>query len=339
MGTLDYMAPEQALDFHQADIRADIYSLGCAFYFLLAGQPPFPADTNAKKMLLHQLQEPPALDRARRHVPPEVQAVVQKMLAKRPEDRFQTPDEVAQALAPFIPGAAPPSAALVPVKASPANLLPVALPHPQQTPVSRSVVVVDMVPSRTVRAVERLRDWLQRRPRSQRRRIILAAGIGTLLTLVVSVWFLVGFFWDKPEEVFLSDLEQVDVQGGAFGNQGFLQRDKTFAVVNSRRSAKGLIVRTKGDGLITEVTYHLGKRYRRLQTVVALNDPTVGNPKGSFRFSIIGDGKVLWESQPIRVSPSEPRDSQQCDISVAGVDVLQLGVISQGLGGMGGPVV
>ena len=58
MGTPDYMAPEQAIDFHTADIRADIYSLGCTFYYLLTGQPPFAGGTLAEKLLRHQQQEP-----------------------------------------------------------------------------------------------------------------------------------------------------------------------------------------------------------------------------------------------------------------------------------------
>src|SRR5208282_4698389 len=59
MGTLDYMAPEQALDFHNADIRSDIYSLGCTFYFLLTGRPPVGEGTMAEKLLRHQQAEPP----------------------------------------------------------------------------------------------------------------------------------------------------------------------------------------------------------------------------------------------------------------------------------------
>src|SRR5205807_131413 len=59
MGTADYLAPEQAQDFHGADIRADIYGLGCTFYYLLTGRPPFPAPTLVEKVLRHQQALPP----------------------------------------------------------------------------------------------------------------------------------------------------------------------------------------------------------------------------------------------------------------------------------------
>ncbi|OAI48954.1 hypothetical protein AYO44_06615 [Planctomycetaceae bacterium SCGC AG-212-F19] len=98
MGTADYLAPEQALDFHKADIRADIYSLGCTFYFLLTGQPPFPGKTLAEKLLKHQQAEPPPLEKIRSDLPPGLVVVLRRMLAKRPQDRFQTPAEVVAAL-------------------------------------------------------------------------------------------------------------------------------------------------------------------------------------------------------------------------------------------------
>ena len=89
MGTPDYMAPEQALDFHGVDTRADIYSLGCTFYYLLTGQPPFSGGTLAQKLLGHQQVEPPAVQGLRADVPASVAAVLRKMLAKEPAHRFQ----------------------------------------------------------------------------------------------------------------------------------------------------------------------------------------------------------------------------------------------------------
>ena len=100
MGTIDYMAPEQAVDFHGADIRADIYSLGCTFYYLLTGQPAY-SGTTAQKMLKHQQGALPDIRQARPEVPATVADVLTRMLAKRPEDRYQTPGEVAAALAPL----------------------------------------------------------------------------------------------------------------------------------------------------------------------------------------------------------------------------------------------
>jgi serine/threonine protein kinase len=99
MGTADYLAPEQAADFHAADIRADIYSLGCSLYYLLTGRPPFPAATLVEKVLRHQQAEPPDLRQLRPEVPDSLLPIARHMLAKRPEERYQTPGELADALA------------------------------------------------------------------------------------------------------------------------------------------------------------------------------------------------------------------------------------------------
>jgi WD40 repeat protein len=101
MGTPDYIAPEQASDAHAADIRSDIYSLGCTLYELLAGQPPFPEGDAVQKVLAHVQRSPRPVNEFRRDVPPGLLRVLERMMAKDPARRYQTPTEVAQALAPF----------------------------------------------------------------------------------------------------------------------------------------------------------------------------------------------------------------------------------------------
>lgn len=101
-GTPDYMSPEQAIDFHQADIRSDIYSLGCTLYFLLAGQPPFAGSNLAEKLMKHH-QVDPEVESIRPDLPAELVPVLRKMLAKKPADRYQTPGAVAADLQPFCP--------------------------------------------------------------------------------------------------------------------------------------------------------------------------------------------------------------------------------------------
>ncbi|WP_439629856.1 serine/threonine-protein kinase [Gemmata sp.] len=98
LGTVDYQAPEQALDFHAADTRADIYSLGCTLFYLLTGEPPFGVGPLAAKLMKHQQAEPPDLAAVRPDVPPGLAALVRRTLAKAPADRFATPGEVAAAL-------------------------------------------------------------------------------------------------------------------------------------------------------------------------------------------------------------------------------------------------
>jgi serine/threonine-protein kinase len=101
VGTADYLAPEQARNANLADIRSDIYSLGCTFYFLLTGQPPFPEGTLMQKILQHQQAEPKPIADFRDDVPADVIDLIARMMAKEPEDRFQTPASVALALAAF----------------------------------------------------------------------------------------------------------------------------------------------------------------------------------------------------------------------------------------------
>ncbi len=96
--TPDYLAPERARPGGPKDVRSDIYSLGCTLYFLLSGRVPFPGGTAAEKLRRHQTEEPVPLALLRRDTPTGVVAILSKMMAKRPESRFQTPAEVAAAL-------------------------------------------------------------------------------------------------------------------------------------------------------------------------------------------------------------------------------------------------
>jgi serine/threonine protein kinase len=98
MGTPDFLAPEQARRSHEVDIRADLYSLGCTLYFLLTGRVPFPGGTIAEKLVQHQLDEPEPVEHLRPDMPPSLAAVVRKLMAKKPEHRYQNPAEVAEAL-------------------------------------------------------------------------------------------------------------------------------------------------------------------------------------------------------------------------------------------------
>jgi serine/threonine protein kinase len=101
LGTPDYIAPEQTLDAQKADIRADIYSLGCTLYYLLAGNPPFKGTSLFEVLQSHHSVQAKSLSAVRPDVPAELAAVVAKMMAKAPEQRYQTPAEVAKALVPF----------------------------------------------------------------------------------------------------------------------------------------------------------------------------------------------------------------------------------------------
>lgn len=101
VGSPDYMAPEQALDAHAADTRADIYGMGCTLYHLLTGQVPFPEASLLAKLEAHRDKLPIPLAQLRPGAPAELAKVVARMMAKDPAARYSTPAEVALALRPF----------------------------------------------------------------------------------------------------------------------------------------------------------------------------------------------------------------------------------------------
>ena len=108
LGTADYLAPEQAINSHTVDMRADIYSLGATFYFLLAGRPPFGDGTVAQKLVGHQMRTPTPIRELRPETPEGLAEIVAKMMAKDPAGRYQTPAEVYEALAPWTQTPIPP---------------------------------------------------------------------------------------------------------------------------------------------------------------------------------------------------------------------------------------
>ncbi|WP_166820134.1 protein kinase domain-containing protein [Thalassoroseus pseudoceratinae] len=98
LGTADYLAPEQALDSHNVDHRADLYSLGCTFYFILTGHPPFREGTLAQRLMAHQTKEPLPIQNDRVDVPEDLLAIIRRMMAKKVEERHQTAEEIMQDL-------------------------------------------------------------------------------------------------------------------------------------------------------------------------------------------------------------------------------------------------
>lgn len=145
MGTPAYIAPEQALDSKTADVRADVYSLGCTLYHLLTGRPPFPDGSLAEILLKHQLAEPEPIEQLRPDAPRELGDIVRKMMAKRPADRYQTPGEVAQALKEF--SASEPSALAQSYRRLPALPSRDSLTTPPAQPAITATFTTDQQPS------------------------------------------------------------------------------------------------------------------------------------------------------------------------------------------------
>ncbi len=94
LGTFDYISPEQARDPRDTDVRSDLYSLGCTFYYMLTGMPPFPEGTVLQKLLSHNSEEAPDPRDLRADLPAEISPILLKLMAKLPSKRYQRPSEL-----------------------------------------------------------------------------------------------------------------------------------------------------------------------------------------------------------------------------------------------------
>ncbi len=133
LGTFDYISPEQARNPRDADVRSDLYSLGCTLFYMLTGNPPFPEGTALQKLLSHGSQAPPDPRGWRDDLSDELYEITMKLMAKRPTDRYQTPTELVSDLVMLaevenLPRSQSPGTMLVPTHTAQASLIESNLP-------------------------------------------------------------------------------------------------------------------------------------------------------------------------------------------------------------------
>lgn len=193
LGTPDYIAPEQATDAHLADIRADIYSLGCTLYFLLAGEPPFAGGTMLDKLHAHKSIAPTPIRLRRPEVPEELEQILERALAKDPNQRFATPEEFAKALAPLA-RAKGATASSGPPLVTPRAIPAATIAEPE--PVTPDIVApldlagLDLNLPSIQPAISKSHSGIRSKPRPPQQRLGLLIG-----GIAVGLVFLLGILW------------------------------------------------------------------------------------------------------------------------------------------------
>ena len=215
LGTPDYMAPEQARDSHAADVRSDIYSLGCTLFHALAGQPPFHESNMVRMMMRHATEPVPALKKFNPAVPDGLQQIVEWMMAKDAAQRYPTPVRAAQALQVFLIAGTESSLS----DDSPAMRAyqewldsvsgeemaprsPPPAPAPRNVPIAAPVANVELVPVKAAKKSASI-------PRFSRRdAIMLVLGAGLLVTTGGLVWKIKRMLGEKQKTGEEQELEK-----------------------------------------------------------------------------------------------------------------------------------
>ncbi len=204
MGTVDYMAPEQALSTKHADARADIYSLGCSLYYLLTGSPVYDGETITAKLIAHQSHPIPSLQRSDVEIPDQLRAIFERMVAKRIDDRYQTMTEVLVDLESCQAGLSASSSSLAgtsrSVQTDAPSDLSLALGNQKLRAIDApsDFHIETRAPSTPKKRVEATGDRRGVSPPWRNRKNLIAASSVAFLALVVTGVLLV--FRDKPAE-------------------------------------------------------------------------------------------------------------------------------------------
>ncbi len=212
LGTPDYIAPEQCADARSADIRSDIYSLGCTLYFALTGQPPFPHGTVVEKLNAHSSASPPAIESLRDDVPPELSRILSRMMAKDPAQRYQTPGELARDLAPLESEPAPkenlPQLAVIPAAAPAVHVATLPVPESADRLFNLSLDTIGNLPR--VERGGQGRGFKFGTP--QLVAVLLACG--TALALMILAYPLASYLWNLPNRA-VADNQPLGSQQGS----------------------------------------------------------------------------------------------------------------------------
>jgi serine/threonine-protein kinase len=356
MGTPDYIAPEQMLDSRTVDIRADLYSLGCTFYYLLAGQVPFPGGSLGEKLLKHQLEYPVPVEEIRRDVPPAVAAVVARLMAKNPAERYQTPAELAAALeslrTPAGAGVGPSAAPL-----TDANMMPDwgAIVAGAVGPLSRPGLVGPPIHEETTTGNSSVVDAQTSRSGAvpvpggswDKRHLLAGIGIGAVIGLLVLGGMIAAFFYLLPAPstrssptsaaanpttepkgpLYLSELPGSDILPGLkqFSNKGklgFLAAQPEIKVAG-QPSPNGLAMQPASNGS-AQVVYELGGKFTLIEGEIAIDDSSTTGSATPLTFSIWVDKwpTPLWQSDPVQ----KPGVKQKFEGSLSGYHKLRLEV-------------
>jgi hypothetical protein len=291
---------------------------------LLTGRPPFPDCTLAQKLHRHQTAEPIPVEQFRRDVPRDLVPVLRKMMAKRPQDRYQLPGEITELLSPFLQGsrAGEHSArALVPVARSQGALLPGTV----REPLAQLPAAGVLVPQAGGRFGQSLRQVLSKLSpfrrdagSTQHRRLVLSA-IGAFVLAGLLLMLLIFRGSSRPAEKFyLSDMTPEKI-AGKLTTDGKTPGG-VLIVVNGALVKKSLY--QGGEPATPQVSYRLGKRFKHFKAQAALLDSTGrgGDRSRTTRFVVKGDGRVLWESRTV----ADAGVLQEIDLLVEGVELLDL---------------
>jgi serine/threonine protein kinase len=294
LGTADFLAPEQAVNSHEADIRSDIYGLGATAYFLLTGKPPFPDGTVTQKLIAHQMRAPTPLREQRPDVPDDLAAVVAKMLAKDPADRYQTPAEVAAALEAWatVPVLPPPPHEMPPPSGGPAGGAASAAAG-AASGLLRATVHAGMASSRPMSAVRMASPT--KRSRKRTAGVGLAAGV--LLAAGGTVW------WTRVESA--PPLDRASASAAGVSDRGLVQQPASQRPATESQDTPGIIVVEQGGSLAAAVSRAKPGERIILRGTIEEAVSLAGGVGAGVRIEGDGDKPTIWKA-PADHDPAKP---------------------------------
>jgi serine/threonine protein kinase len=327
IGTPSYMSPEQARG-DPVDPRSDLFSFGCILYFMCTGENPFHAETLSGILTALAIRHPKPVRQLNPSIPLPLSDLVGQLLAKNPEDRPASAEEVLERLERIdrpdssvdSPTLATKKHTRADARAGTENITPI--PARRRKSGNRATT-----PDTTME------------PAETKNRLVLIAIVAAALTVVV-VSIIVMLIVNQPTKkdgppeppalVYLSNLNPVEKVNWPFvpppGKKKPPPKGIGSVQVQGKPSLNGIFMHPPPEpGAAASLSYDLGKQYAKFHSQVTYNDGPPGSKAPSI-FSVYGDGRLLWQSQPV----FSQNDAQICSIDVSGVNRLTIAVTCSG---------